>query len=76
MRWLFGVLVACGRRVSVLKTEEYLKERARRGSQEHALGVLDRVADIEPQLTEEEALPISEAMANEVGGFVTPPNYG
>lgn len=33
-------------KISALKTEEYLQERAARGSREHALAVLDKVADV------------------------------
>ena len=44
------IVNAVAEKISALKTEEYLKERAKRGSREHALCILDRVADVAPPL--------------------------
>lgn len=43
------IVNALAEKISALKTEEYLRERAARGSREHALAVLDKVADVEPE---------------------------
>jgi hypothetical protein len=40
------IVNALAERISALKTEAYLQERAARGSREHALSVLDKVADV------------------------------
>ncbi|HEB63338.1 MAG TPA: CopG family transcriptional regulator [Gammaproteobacteria bacterium] len=40
------IVNAIAEKLSALHTEEYLQERAKRGSREHALSVLDRVADV------------------------------
>ncbi len=42
------IVNAVAEKLSALKTLEYLEERASRGSREHALAVLDKVADVEP----------------------------
>ncbi len=43
------IVNAIAEKLSALKTEEYLLERASRGSREHALAVLDKVADVAPE---------------------------
>ena len=39
------IVNAVAEKISALKTEEYLQERANRGSRKHALEMLDRVTD-------------------------------
>lgn len=36
-------------KISALRTESYLRERASRGSRQHALYLLDKVADVPPE---------------------------
>ena len=43
------IVNAVAEKISALKTESYLQERAQRGSREHALKMLDKVADPEPE---------------------------
>ncbi|WP_020561161.1 hypothetical protein [Thiofilum flexile] len=40
------IINAIAEKIAALRTEAYLQERALRGSREHALQVLDKVADI------------------------------
>nr|CAA6801248.1 MAG: CopG family transcriptional regulator [uncultured Thiotrichaceae bacterium] len=40
------IVNALAEKISALKTEAYLQERAARGSREHAFAVLDKVADV------------------------------
>lgn len=40
------IVNAIAEKISAMKTEAYLEERGKRGSREHALGILDKVADI------------------------------
>jgi hypothetical protein len=42
------IVNAIAEKLSALKTQEYLQERANRGSREHGLTILDKVPDIEP----------------------------
>ncbi|MPQ75506.1 CopG family transcriptional regulator [Hydrogenovibrio sp. JE_KL2] len=39
------IVNAIAEKISALKTEDYLKQRAERGSREHAISMLNRVAD-------------------------------
>lgn len=43
------IVNAIAEKISALKTEQYLQERAARGSREHALNFLDKVADVSPE---------------------------
>lgn len=43
------IVNAVAEKISALKTEAYLQERADRGSRSHALEVLDKVPDIPPE---------------------------
>jgi len=43
------IVNAVAEKLSALKTLEYLEERASRGSREHALSILDKVADVPPE---------------------------
>ena len=43
------IVNAVAEKISALKKESYLQERAQRGSREHALKVLDKIADREPE---------------------------
>lgn len=43
------IVNAIAEKLSALKTQEYLQERANRGSREHGLTILDKVSDIEPE---------------------------
>lgn len=40
------IVNAIAEKLSALHTQEYLQERAKKGSRKHALSVLDKVADI------------------------------
>lgn len=42
------IVNAIAEKLSALKTEEYLQERANLGSRQHGLTILDKVPDIEP----------------------------
>ncbi|HHD80461.1 MAG TPA: CopG family transcriptional regulator [Campylobacterales bacterium] len=42
------IVNALAEKIATLKTVDYLEERAKRGSREHALSILDTVADREP----------------------------
>ena len=39
------IVNAIAEKLSALKTQEYLQERAKRGSRKHGLAILDKVAD-------------------------------
>ncbi|PSQ79414.1 MAG: toxin-antitoxin system HicB family antitoxin [Bacteroidetes bacterium QS_1_63_11] len=41
--------IAAAEKVAVLDTEAYLEERAKRGSREKLLRVLDKAPDVEPE---------------------------
>ena len=41
--------IAAAEKVAVLDTEAYLEERAKRGSREKLLRVLDKARDVEPE---------------------------
>ena len=43
------IVNAVAEKLSALKTLEYLQERADKGSREHALSILDKVADVPPE---------------------------
>jgi hypothetical protein len=43
------IVNAIAEKLSALKTQEYLQERANRGSCEHGLTILDKVPNIEPE---------------------------
>jgi hypothetical protein len=43
------IVNAVAEKISALKTESYLQERAQRGSRKHALEILSKVADREPE---------------------------
>ena len=42
------IVNALAEKIATLKTVDYLEERAKRGSVEHALGILSKVSDREP----------------------------
>ena len=42
------IVNALAEKIATLKTIDYLEERAKRGSREHALDILDKVSDREP----------------------------
>ena len=42
------IVNALAEKIATLKTVDYLEERAKRGSAEHALKILDKVPDREP----------------------------
>jgi len=42
------IVNALAEKIATLKTVDYLEERAKRGSREHALDILDKVSDREP----------------------------
>jgi len=42
------IVNALAEKIATLKTVEYLEERAKKGSREHALDILNRVSDREP----------------------------
>lgn len=42
------IVNALAEKIAALRTVDYLKERARKGSREHALSLLEKVADREP----------------------------
>jgi len=43
------IVNAIAEKISALNTESYLQERAKHGSRQHALNLLDRVADVPSQ---------------------------
>lgn len=43
------IVNAVAEKISALKTESYLQERAQRGSRKHALEILSKVADRDPE---------------------------
>ncbi|OQX00351.1 MAG: CopG family transcriptional regulator [Thiothrix lacustris] len=43
------IINALAEKISALRTEAYLQERASRGSRQHALRLLDKVADVPPE---------------------------
>ena len=43
------VLLALAEKISALQTINYLEERARRGSREQLLAILDKAPDVEPE---------------------------
>ena len=43
------IVNAIAEKVASLKTVDYLEERAQKGSREHALEVLSKVPDVEPE---------------------------
>ncbi|WP_394754236.1 hypothetical protein [Crenothrix sp.] len=43
------IVNAIAEKISALNTEAYLQERTDRGSRQHALSVLDKVADVPPE---------------------------
>lgn len=43
------IINALAEKISALRTEAYLRERAKRGSCQHALHLLDQVADLPPE---------------------------
>lgn len=42
------IVNALAEKIATLKTVDYLEERAKKGSREHALNILDKVPDREP----------------------------
>jgi len=44
------IVNAVAEKISSLKTLDYLEERAQRGSKEHALSILKKVPDVEPEV--------------------------
>jgi len=42
------IVNALAEKIATLKTADYLEERAKQGSREHALDILDKVSDREP----------------------------
>lgn len=42
------IINALAEKISALRTEAYLQERASRGSRQHALSILDKVPDVPP----------------------------
>ena len=42
------IINALAEKIATLKTVDYLEKRAKRGSVEHALNILDKVSDREP----------------------------
>lgn len=42
------IVNALAEKIATLKTVDYLEERAKKGSREHALDILNRVSDREP----------------------------
>ena len=42
------IVNALAEKIATLKTIDYLEERAKRGSREHALNILDKIVDNEP----------------------------
>lgn len=43
------ILTCVAEKLSALKTSDYLEKRAANGSREHALSMLENVADVEPE---------------------------
>ena len=43
------IVNAIAEKIASLKTVSYLEERAQRGSREHALNILNKAADTEPE---------------------------
>ena len=43
------ILSCVAEKLSALKTCEYMEQRAAKGSRKHALEMLDKVADVEPE---------------------------
>lgn len=43
------IITALSEKIASLRTEEYLQERANRGSREHALSLLKNAPDVEPK---------------------------
>lgn len=43
------IINALAEKISALRTEAYLQERASRGSREHAFSILDKVPDMPPE---------------------------
>ncbi|MCB0030453.1 MAG: toxin-antitoxin system HicB family antitoxin [Anaerolineales bacterium] len=43
------VLLALAEKIAALQTINYLEERARRGSREQLLAILDKAPDVEPE---------------------------
>ncbi len=43
------IINALAEKISALRTEAYLQERASRGSRQHALSILDKVPDVPPE---------------------------
>lgn len=43
------IINALAEKISALRTEAYLRERAKRGSRQHALHLLDQVVDLPPE---------------------------
>jgi hypothetical protein len=50
------IINAIAEKISALRTEAYLQERASRGSRQHALGILERVEDVPAE--DNDALPV------------------
>ena len=42
------IVNALAEKIATLRTADYLAQRARKGSREHALSMLERASDIEP----------------------------
>ncbi|ADR33958.1 CopG domain protein DNA-binding domain protein [Sulfuricurvum kujiense DSM 16994] len=43
------IITALSEKIASLRTEEYLQERANRGSREHALSLLKNAPDVQPK---------------------------
>lgn len=46
------IITALSEKIASLRTEEYLQERASRGSREHALSLLKNAPDVEPKASD------------------------
>lgn len=46
------IITALSEKIASLRTEEYLQERANRGSREHALSLLKNAPDVEPKASD------------------------
>ena len=54
------VMLAIAEKASALATEEYLEERARRGSREKFLAAMGKVADVEPPDERDRIKPLAK----------------
>lgn len=46
------IITALSEKIASLRTEEYLQERANRGSRDHALSLLKHAPDVEPKVSD------------------------